>query len=127
MTIQNISQYGGLYSEYPVRQIPNVSVEAVQEKNLEIAPSRQEDAPSPSQLQRAPRNADLENISLTFLAEEDFGYIGTDSDIESLDVRQAVSDMQKDSVLQQYQTFVGVQTPVYGSEDGLVFMKGRTP
>ena len=32
---------------------------------------------------------------------------GTDSDIRSLDVEQALSDMQKDQVLQQYQFFVG--------------------
>lgn len=33
--------------------------------------------------------------------------IGTHADINSLDVRKAVSDMQKDSAIQQYQVFVG--------------------
>lgn len=32
---------------------------------------------------------------------------GADSDIKSLDVEKAVNDMQKDSVLHQYQYFVG--------------------
>ena len=32
---------------------------------------------------------------------------GVDSDIKSLDVERAISDMQKDSVIQQYQFFVG--------------------
>ena len=31
---------------------------------------------------------------------------GVDSDIKSLDVEKAISDMQKDSVIQQYQFFV---------------------
>ena len=32
---------------------------------------------------------------------------GADSDLKSLDVQKAISDMQKDQLLQQYQTFVG--------------------
>ena len=32
---------------------------------------------------------------------------GADSDINSLDVDRAISDMQRDQVLQQYQFFVG--------------------
>ena len=34
---------------------------------------------------------------------------GADSDIFSLDMEQAISEMQKDQVLQQYQFFVGEQ------------------
>ena len=32
---------------------------------------------------------------------------GADSDIHSLDMTQAITDMQKDQVLQQYQFFIG--------------------
>ena len=56
------------------------------------------------------QNAPLEDISVTFHKQDDFGYIGRDSDIRSLDVEKAISDMRKDQILQQYQYFVGSKT-----------------
>lgn len=56
------------------------------------------------------QNAPLEDISITFHKQDDFGYIGRDSDIRSLDVEKAISDMRKDQILQQYQYFVGSKT-----------------
>ena len=55
-------------------------------------------------------NAALEDISVTFNKQDEFGYIGRDSDIHSLDVEKAISDMRKDQILQQYQYFVGSKT-----------------
>lgn len=43
----------------------------------------------------------------TYKANEVYEMKGSDSDIRTLDVEKAVSDMRKDSVLQQYQFFVG--------------------
>ena len=63
---------------------------------------------APMQEQKA--NAPLEDISITFHKQDDFGYIGRDSDIHSLDVEKAISDMRKDQILQQYQYFVGSKT-----------------
>lgn len=66
----------------------------------------------------------LEDISLTFNRQEEFGYLGKDSDIRSLDVEQAISSMKKDQVLQQYQYFVGrSQNLIHEDTDGLVFAK----
>ena len=45
-------------------------------------------------------NATLEDISITFHKQDDFGYIGRNSDIHSLDVEKAISDMRKDQILQ---------------------------
>mgnify|MGYP001067369849 CR=1 FL=1 len=42
--------------------------------------------------------------------------IGSNSSLESLDVKKAISDMQKDKILMEYQTFV--KNPE--SEDGIV-------
>lgn len=64
------------------------------------------EAPAGGQKQNAP----LEDISITFHKQDDFGYIGRDSDIRSLDVEKAISDMRKDQILQQYQYFVGSKT-----------------
>lgn len=60
-----------------------------------------------------------------FRPGETYSMKGVDSDIRSLDVEKAVNDMQKDSVLHQYQYFVGdnaanqTQTaaPIRGAED----------
>ncbi|MBO5165151.1 MAG: hypothetical protein J6B90_00945, partial [Lachnospiraceae bacterium] len=71
-------------------------------------------------------NADVREISLTFNAKEDFGYIGQDSDIENLDMQKAISDMKKDGILRQYQYFVGSAEnllPKNITEDGAVFLK----
>ena len=44
---------------------------------------------------------------------------GIASDIASLDVEKAVSDMKKDQVLQQYQFFVGERM----SQTGLLYIR----
>ena len=62
------------------------------------------------QTQKPSANAALDDISITFHKQDDFGYIGRDSDIHSLDVEKAISDMRKDQILQQYQYFVGNKT-----------------
>jgi len=127
LSIQGIQQFGGLYGTYPARQIPVVSVEEAKEQKSAL-PDSSTSLPDQSEVQKqeqnkASRSADLQNISLTFNAGEDYGYIGKDSILENLDVMKAISDMQKDSVLQQYQTFVGSGDTVFSSEDGVVLMK----
>lgn len=69
----------------------------------------------------AGRIADLEQVSLKFNREERFDYIGSESRIDDLDMQKAISDMQKDRVLQNYQYFVGsAGTP---AEDGTVALR----
>ena len=80
----------------------------------------------PSQENQASRMADLEQVSLKFNKEDSFGYIGMDSSLDDLDMQKAISDMQKDQVLQSYQYFVGSAGSLFGempSEDGMVVMK----
>lgn len=74
---------------------------------------------------RADRIANLEDVSLSFNKEDDFGYIGKDSDIYKLDVEKAISDMKRDSVLQEYQYFVGSSQTFAAqqSADGIVIPK----
>lgn len=56
---------------------------------------------------KASKSSDINELSLTFNREESFGYIGKDKDVAALDVQKAISDMQKDHILQQYHYFVG--------------------
>ncbi len=74
---------------------------------------------------KAPRTAQLEDVSLTFNKQDDFGTIGRDVDIAKLDMEKVVSDSKRDSILSGYRTFVG-PTPeqmVAEYEDGMVFPK----
>lgn len=140
MGVGGISDYSSLFYNYRVPEIPSVDPEqlkkaeavlgleqTVQDENVrvqELSPgidlSIEEKQPA------VPKAVDINEISLTFNAGEDYGYIGRDSDIASLDMQKAISDMQKDQVLQQYQYFVGNAKnlfPKNNGEDGSVFLK----
>lgn len=130
MAIQGLSEYGGLYSQYRVNDIPRVSVETVQQQEqtgVQQSQSFQNDYTAPIGMEEDTRSriANLEDISLTFHKEDTFDYIGSDSDLESLDIQRAVSDMKKDQVLQEYQFFVGsdINQIVSDSPDGRVLQK----
>ena len=71
---------------------------------------------------RPRQNASLEDISLSLNESGSFEMKGRQSDISALDIEKAVSDMQKDQALMQYQYFVG-DTNVVNSEDGIVIAK----
>ena len=79
------------------------NTEVIKEEDSNVRKERTIDIEEP----RAKANTDIKDISLTFHLEESFGYIGKDKDVAALDVQKAISDMQKDHILQQYQYFVG--------------------
>ena len=112
MGINGINNYSNFINNYRIPSIPSVSVDEVKRQDEELKKLASSPALE-STLQDAvssakPRNdAALEDISITFNKGDDYGYIGKDSDIYSLDVENAISDMQKDNVLKQYQFFVG--------------------
>ncbi|MCR4618194.1 MAG: hypothetical protein K5669_08430 [Lachnospiraceae bacterium] len=110
MGINGINDYSN-FINYRIPSIPGVSVEDVRKQDevkVNAAQTPSYDTLSDVAITAKPRNdAALEDISLTFNKGDDYGYIGKDSDIYSLDVENAISDMQKDDVLKQYQFFVG--------------------
>ena len=130
----SISEYSSLFQNYRIPNIPEVQIgtvdtgkETTQAAVLESA--GQTDSTRPSEVQNpAPKNADLENVSLKFNTGEDYSYIGKDKDLANLDMQKAISDMKKDSVLQQYQYFVGtagnlMDQSIVSNEDGIVVPK----
>ena len=128
MGIGSINDYAGILQNYRVPVICEVSLDAVrsqEEKNTVTAAPAVElshEIPSVSYPER--KDAPLEDISITFNKEDDFGYIGRDKDIRSLDVEKAIDDMRKDQILQQYQYFVGSSRNIVSeSEDGTVIQK----
>ena len=91
-----------------------------EELTTESVAVREESAP----LSLQSKDAQLEDISLTFNKKESFDYLGQDSDIRSLDMRKAISDMQKDQIIQQYNFFVGsAKNLMENNPDGTVIAK----
>ena len=134
MSIDKIGQYGGFYDRYRLPQISQVSVDEVKKQDEELKQSdivQNVQSPQIDKSQeiyeRAPRTAKLEDISLSFNVNETYDYIGKDADLQNLDMASAISDMQKDKVLEQYQYFVGPKQfadPVVARTlDGMVIQK----
>lgn len=101
------SDYGKIYQNYRMPEIRQAETEEAQQVQPQeaVEVTQEQAAESTSSVQR--HDAALEDVSLSFNKQDDYGYIGKDSDILSLDVEKAVSDMRKDQILQQYQYFVG--------------------
>ena len=72
---------------------------------------------------RRPKSVNLNEVSISFNKNDDFGYIGKDKDLSLLDMEQAISMMRQDSILQDYQYFVGSSKDIFNSEDGRVIAK----
>ena len=131
MAINIFSDYGGFYNSYKVTDIPKVDVEAVKKQDELKAAEAQalpkvETVPEIVKPDLRSKTADLDNISLTFNAGDDFSYLGSDFEIEKLDINRAISDMHKDKILEDYQYFVGTQSDsdaTYSGEEGKVFLK----
>ena len=60
---------------------------------------------------------------MSFNRQEDYGFIGKDKDLSLLDMEKAISMMKQDSILQDYQYFVGSSKDIFSSEDGRVIAK----
>lgn len=134
MAINGLGQYD-LFSSYNsinvTDRIPRVNPQEIggQEKRaaIDAEPAQQEAVPSPLSLDleaiRSRNNASLENISLSLKSNSDFEMKGRDSSLNALDMEKAVSDMQKDQALLQYQYFVGNSNIINDDEDGAVLQK----
>ncbi|HOO27428.1 MAG TPA: hypothetical protein PLU43_03105 [Lachnospiraceae bacterium] len=136
MAINGLSQYD-LFSSYnsinSADRIPKAEPVGIEEqsKNAQTDTSgipEQESAPQSLSLDldsiRSRGNASLEDISLSLQSSSEFDMKGRDSNLGSLDMEKAVSDMQKDQALMQYQYFVGDSSNVISSgEDGTVVQK----
>lgn len=134
MSMNKISQYGGFYDRYRLPQISQVSVDEVKKQDEELKRSEMQQGMESPQIDKpqevftpTPRMTNLEDISLSFNVNETYDYIGKDANLQNLDMMSAISDMQKDKVLQQYQYFVGpnqLADPVVArTMDGMVIQK----
>ena len=119
----------GLYSGYhKVRQeLQDTQVSQVSQVNQSAPGDRSNENPdgiveeSQKSLEsenKAPKNADLNHLFFDFKKNNEYNLVGATSKIEDLDVDKAITDMQKDSVLDQYKFFV--KTALTTDEDGSV-------
>ena len=131
--------HDSFHNSYGMQQIQTTYVDNAErvdrqvddaERSRQTDPSVQSDnlttVEEPVQENQASRIADLEQVSLKFNKEDNFDYIGMDSSLDNLDMQKAISDMQKDRVLQSYQYFVGSAGNLFGEtppEDGMVVLK----
>lgn len=126
MGINSVNDYAGLLQNYRVPTIPSVSLDEVRRQDeaskQSVTPIETHESPAVSTAER--KDAPLEDISIVFNKSDDFGYIGKDSNIRSLDVQKALDDMKRDQVLQQYQYFVGSSRNIISDNaDGMVIQK----
>lgn len=122
-----ITGYNEMYSNYRQASIPKVSEQTLleQQKQAEQSKRLPEQVVIPQEQPARINNASLEDISLT-LKVDDFDLVGKDSNIETLDMQKAVSNMQKDQVLQEYNYFVGSVNDISlsdSAEDGIMIQK----
>lgn len=128
MGIELMSGFGGISSYYNrAYEIPSVTPEEVkkQEQQQQAAsPVAKAETSEIQAIDTRSKTADLENISLTFNKEESYDYLGSESSLTGLDMQKAISDMKRDSVLQEYQYFVGSSQNLFiNPADGMVIPK----
>lgn len=105
MNISGIRPYMGYYD---YNSIQSVTQSAKAEQVAPVEPQASSSQQTP-QVERdyAAQTFGAADYAKQYQPDAVYDMKGTDSDIRSLDVEQALSDMQKDQVLQQYQFFVG--------------------
>jgi len=122
MTIAGVSNSYS-YASYS-KKIDNTSTDAdvnqVSQVNqpLPVESSVSSDQQQPSETFKPSRTGNLEKITFDFKKNNEFNLVGAQSKAEDLDVDKALSDMKKDSVLDQYKFFV--KSSLVSDADGSV-------
>lgn len=109
MNISGIRTYAGFY-DYNTIKTSEARIQQIQEAKVPAEQPEREPENIPEALTVAePKKPDYGASEYAKQYQPDAVYElkGADSDIAGLDVEKALSDMQKDKVLQQYQFFVG--------------------
>lgn len=112
MNVSGIRPYEGFYQYNSIKlnELRNQQI-AASAKAAEQVTGAEDTAQKPEEKQvisaSVNQSYDSYDFAQQYRPDETFELKGMDSDIESLDAKKAVSDLEKDQVLQQYQYFVG--------------------
>lgn len=129
MNVSGIRPYEGFYqynsiklNELRNQQIAASAKAAEQANGVDDTVQKKEE-----QVVFAPVNQTFDSYDFAkqYRPDETFELKGIDSDIESLDAKKAVSDLEKDQVLQQYQYFVGDKVQVKAKENAQTNVAAR--
>ena len=129
MNVSGIRPYEGFYqynsiklNELRNQQIAASAKAAEQANGVEDTAQKKEE-----QVVSTPVNQTFDSYDFAkqYRPDETYELKGIDSDIESLDAKKAVSDLEKDQVLQQYQYFVGDKVQVKAKENAQTNVAAR--
>lgn len=127
----NIRSY---YDDYAVGNNQNNSnLQNTEDINIEQTGAGSEELSSQNQSQqdikKAPAHSDPKEFTFDFQNRNRFNLVAATSSMEDVDIKKAVSDMEKDPVLDQYKFFIGTvpqeqKVPNLGTDaDGTVTLK----
>ena len=106
MNISGIRPYAGFY-DYNSIKAEALRSQQIAEAQPTISLQQREEPRVTVTEVPVEQNFDSYDFAQTYRSGETYELKGKDSDLESLDVQKAISDLGKDQVLQQYQYFVG--------------------
>ncbi|MBE5887706.1 MAG: hypothetical protein E7283_02595 [Lachnospiraceae bacterium] len=106
MNVSGVSPTAGIYSYNSIRlnELRNQQIMASKEAHMQQPEEPDLKIDESVQLEQTYTSYDY---AQEYRAGETYELKGEDSDINTLDVAKAVSDLDKDQILQQYQYFVG--------------------
>ena len=121
MNVSGIRPYSGFYNVNSISATHNdvIIQEPKEEVKEELKVERSEESLAAA---RSKQTFGAYDYAEQYRPTEDFEVNSKDSDLRSLDVQKAISDMRKDQAIQQYQVFVGEKNgaeekAVRGAED----------
>ncbi len=112
MNISGIRPSVGFYDKNSILNRPEIAASIGLDKiDKEATSAINEKAYDVNISEEGSKKFDAYDYANQYKPDETFEMKGVDSDIKSLDVEKAVSDMEKDSAIQQYQYFVSGKNP----------------
>ena len=110
MTISGIRPYAGFYEYNSIKanELRAEQIAATQKaSSVEAEEVSTETQSAAVQMPAPEQNFTAFDYAQNYRSDETYELKGKDSDLASLDMQKAISDLDKDQVLQQYQFFVG--------------------
>lgn len=128
MNVMNYLDYNRIENVRKSMSVNNIDgvvlKKQAQNKPENTTPQQQQDFQIQENRRRLLSTEDVIDFAVNSDMKTDKELIGSERSLENLDITKAISDMQKDSILKEYQVFV--QNPVsdvLDTEDGIIIKK----
>ena len=111
MNISGVRPYAGFYEYNSIRsaELRSSQVMAANEQSAKEAMDGERKNSQSTVVPEAAQNFTSFDFAQSYDPNASYDLKGTDSDINNLDTMKAISDLDKDLVLRQYQYFVGTK------------------